>query len=144
MKRRTVITAVVALPVTLPLLPVSAFAQPADDPAVEAYRVWRAAFITYERSLERPEIPDDCPIVNAAQRAEWDTMVRLASTVATTPAGLAGQLRAGLSLFGCRLDPDTDWNNPADYQFENCRDDMDGRMYRNMLAGAERMAGEGV
>ena len=28
-----------AVPITLPLLPVSAFAQPADDPAVEAYRV---------------------------------------------------------------------------------------------------------
>ena len=51
------------------------------------------------------------------------------------------ELRAGLSMFGCRLDADTDWNNPADYRFGNCRDDMDGRLYRNMLAGAERMAG---
>ena len=137
--RRTVI----AVPVTLPLLPVSAFAQP-DDPAVAAFQAWHAAFIAYERSLERPDIPDGCPIVAAAQRAEWDTMVRLASMTATTPAGLAGQLFAGLSLFGCRLDADTDFNNPADYKFENCRDDMDGRLYRNMLAGAEGMAKGGA
>ena len=71
-------------------------------------------------------------------------MVRLASMTATTPAGLAGQLFAGLSLFGCRLDANTDFNNPADYQFENCRDDMDGRLYRNMLVAAEAMAEGGV
>ncbi len=129
-----------AVPVTLPLLPVAAYATPAD-PAVETYRTWRAAFIAYEQSLERPDIPDGCPIVAATQGAEWETMVRLASMVATTPAGLAGQLFAGLSLFGCRLDANTDFNNPADYKFENCRDDMDGRLYRNMLAGAEGMAG---
>ena len=135
--RRTALAA----SVTLPLLPVSALATPVDDPAVAAYRAWRAAFIAYERSLERPDIPDGCPIVAATQGAEWETMVRLASMTATTPAGLAGQLFAGLSLFGCRLDADTDWDNPEDYKFENCRDDMDGRMYRNMLAGAEAMAG---
>ncbi len=129
-----------AVPVTLPLLPVSAYAAPAD-PAVEAYRVWRAAFIAYEQSLERPDIPEGCPIVVAAERAEWDNMVRLASIVATTPAGIAGQLRVGLGLFGCALDAGSDLGNPADYQFGNCRDDMDGRLYRNMLAGAERMAG---
>ncbi len=143
MDRRKLIAAAAVLPVTLPLLPVSAYAQPAD-PAVAAFQAWHAAFIAYERSLERPDIPDGCPIVAATQRAEWDTMVRLASKVATTPAGLAGQLFAGLSLFGCRLDANTDFNNPADYQFENCRDDMDGRLYRNMLTGAERMPREGV
>ena len=131
---------IIAGAAALPLLPVASYAQPAD-PAVAAFQAWRAAFIAYERSLERPDIPDGCPIVAAAQRAEWDTMVRLASMTATTPAGLAGQLFAGLSLFGCRLDANTDFNNPADYKFENCRDDMDGRMYRNMLAGAEAMAG---
>ncbi len=136
--RRNIIAGAAALP----LLPAAALAVPVErDPVVEAYRTWRAAFIAYERSLERPDIPDGCPIVAATQGVEWETMVRLASMTATTPAGLAGQLFAGLSLFGCRLDRDTDWNNPADYQFENCRDDMDGRMYRNMLAGAENMAG---
>ncbi len=34
-----------AVPVTLPLLPVSAFATPAErDPVVEAYRTWLAAY----------------------------------------------------------------------------------------------------
>ncbi len=35
--RRTALAA----PVTLPLLPVPSYAQPADDPAVEAYEEWR-------------------------------------------------------------------------------------------------------
>ncbi len=30
-----------AVPVTLPLLPVASYAQPANDPAVEAYEEWR-------------------------------------------------------------------------------------------------------
>lgn len=54
-----------AAPVTLPLLPVSAFATPAD-PAVPAYRAWRAAYDAYERSFDRPHVPDDDPIMNAA------------------------------------------------------------------------------
>ncbi len=140
MKRRTVITAAAVLPVTGAV----ALTRPPADSAVAAFQAWRAAFIAYERSLDRPHVPDDCPIVAAAQRAEWDTTVRLASMVATTPAGLAGQLFAGLSLFGCRLDADTDWDNPEDYKFGNCRNDMDGRLYRNMLAGAEAMAEGGV
>ncbi len=137
MDRRTVIAAAAVLPVTGAV----ALTRPPADPAVAAFQAWRAAFIAYERSLDRPDIPDGCPIVAAAQHAEWDTMVMLASMTATSPAGLAGQLFAGLSLFGCRLDADTDWDNPEDYKFGNCRDDMDGRLYRNMLAGAEAMAG---
>ncbi len=137
MDRRTVIAAAAVLPVTGAV----ALTRPPADPAVAAFQAWRAAFIAYERSLDRPDIPDGCPIVAAAQRAEWDTMVMLASMTATSPAGLAGQLFAGLSLFGCRLDADTDWNNPEDYKFGDCRDDVDGRMYRNMLAGCEAMAG---
>ncbi len=39
MDRRKLITTAAALPVTLPLLPVSAFAQPADDPAAAAERL---------------------------------------------------------------------------------------------------------
>ena len=58
--RRNIITGAAALPflpasalaapVTLPLLPVSAYAQPAD-PAVEAYRLWRATYGAFEGSL---------------------------------------------------------------------------------------------
>ncbi len=39
-----------AVPVTLPLLPVSAYAAPAD-PAVRRFREWRAANSAYERSF---------------------------------------------------------------------------------------------
>ena len=50
-----------AVPVTLPLLPIAAYATP-TDPAVEAYRVWRAAFVAWERSFDRiPDLPDDDP-----------------------------------------------------------------------------------
>ena len=138
MKTITRRTAIVA-PVTLPLLPVSAFAAPAD-PAVEAYRAWRAAHVAYERSFDRPNLRDDDPVMLAAQDADWRAKAVLASMIATTPAGLAGQLRMGLEMFGDLQWAGDDFDNPSDYLFENCRDDMDGRLYRNMLAGAEGMA----
>ncbi len=131
--------AALAVPVTLPLLPVSALATPAD-PAVEASRVCRAAFIAYVRSFDRPNLADDDPIMLAAQGADWAAKVRLASVIATSPAGLAGQLRVGLGIFGDLVCSESRFEDPAAYQFDNCRDDMDGRLYRNMLAGAEGMA----
>ncbi len=76
----------------------------------------------------------------AAQDAEWRAKVELASMIATSPAGLAGQLRVGLSMFGDLVCPESRFEDPAAYQFDNCRDDMDGRLYRNMLSGAEGMA----
>ncbi len=85
-------------------------------------------------------VPDDCPVMLAAQDAEWRAKVELASMIATTPAGLAGQLRMGLGMFADLLWEGDDFDNPPDYLFEGCRDDMDGRLYRNMLAGAEGMA----
>jgi hypothetical protein len=97
--RRTALAAILAAPVTLPLLPVSAFATPAD-PAVEAYKVWHAAFVAWERSFERPDLQDDDPTMLAAMSAEWRAKVDLASMVATTPEGLAGQVRMGLNVFG--------------------------------------------
>jgi hypothetical protein len=130
--------AALAAPVTLPLLPVSAFAAPAD-PAVEAYRAWRAAHEAYERSLH-PDVPDGCPVMLAACDADWRAKVVLASMIATTPAGLAGQLFMGLGRFGDLMWAGDDFDNPADYIFDGCRDDMDGRLYRNLLAGAEGMA----
>jgi len=120
--------------------PASALAQPAD-PAVEAYRVWRAALDAWGRSMDRiPDLPDDDPAMLAAMRAEWQAKVDLASMVATTPEGLAGQIRMGLNVFGQMNRHDADFDNPADHEFGNWRDDMDGRLYRNMLAGAEGIA----
>ena len=63
--RRTALAGAAALPL-LPgaalaasaTLPASALAQPAD-PAVEAYRAWRAANGAYERSFDRPHVPDE-------------------------------------------------------------------------------------
>ncbi len=133
--RRTALAA----PVTLPLLPIAAYATPAD-PAVEAYRVWHDAFAAWERSLRPLDLPDDDPAMLAAMRAEWQAKVDLASIVATTPEGLAGQIRMGLYMFGELIGPDTDFDNPDDYEFENWKDDVDGRLYRNMMAGAEGIA----
>ena len=48
-----------AVPVTLPLLPVSAFATPAD-PAVEAYWTWRIANEAYEQSFAVEPRRSDC------------------------------------------------------------------------------------
>ena len=132
--RRTAIAA----SATLPLLPVSALATPAD-PAVEAYRVWRETYFAYERSCTE-NVSDDCPVMLAAQEANWQASVDLAGMVATTPAGLAGQLFMGLGMFGSLEWAGDDFNNPSDYQFGNWRDDLDGRLYRNILAGAEGMA----
>ncbi len=133
--RRTALAA----SISLPLLPVASYAQPAD-PAVEAYRAWRAAYIAYERSFDRPDMPDNCPVMLAAQDAEWRAKIELASVIATTPAGIAGQLRMGLGMFADLQSAGDDFDNPSDYLFETCRDDLDGRLYRNMLAGAEGMA----
>ena len=68
--RRTILAA----SVTLPLLPIAAFASPNasltkflptdPDPAVAAFAKWRAAFDAYERSWDRPHVPDDDPIMN--------------------------------------------------------------------------------
>ncbi len=87
-----------------------------------------------------PDLPDDDPAMLAAMRAEWQAKVDLASMVATTPEGLAGQTRMGLGMFGELEGPGADFDNPADHEFGNWRDDVDGRLYRNMLAGADGMA----
>ena len=140
-KMKTTITrrTAIAASATLPLLPVASYATPAD-PAVEAFRVWRAAYVAYERSCNRPNLPDDCPAMLAAQGANWRAKAVLASMIATTSAGLAGQLFMGLGLFGDLCWAGDDFDNPSHYLFENCLNDIDGRLYRNMLAGAEGMA----
>ena len=136
--RRTALAA----SVTLPLLPVSAFAQPAD-PAVEAYRVWRAAFAAYVASFKLPDgtsCPDDDPVMNAAHQAEGRAADLLADIVPTTIAGLAAQLAFAHYAFG-ETSRDSDWDNLDAYRFESWADDRDGRLIRSMTAGAERMAG---
>jgi hypothetical protein len=60
--RRTALAA----SVTLPLLPVTAYATPAD-PAVEAYREWRAA---YDASIDSG-VDNDTPEGQVLSNREW-------------------------------------------------------------------------
>ncbi len=101
--RRTAIAA----SVSLPLLPVASYATPAD-PAVEAYRTWRIANDAYERSFDRPHVPDDDPILNAAGDAALAANLALCDTIATTPEGLEGQVHLALYTFG-ELQLGEDW-----------------------------------
>lgn len=55
---------------------------------------------------------------------------RIAEMIATTPAGLAGQVRITMDRLG--------------YDNGFGMEEMEGRLLRSMLAGAERMAREGV
>ena len=56
------------------------------------------------------------------------------------PPGLACQMFMGLGVFGTLQWAADDPNNPLDYEFEGWRDDLNGRLYRTMLAGAEGIA----
>ncbi len=132
--RRTVLAA----SVTLPLLSVASYATPAD-PAVEAYRTWRIANGAYERSFDRPHVPDDDPIMNAAGDAALAANLALCDTIATTPAGLAGQVRLAFHTFG-ELQLGEDWLNPDNYEVEGFGYDQGRRLRISLLAGAEGMA----
>ncbi len=128
-----------AVPVTLPFLPVSAFATPADDPAVAAYEEWLAAYDAYDAFLATGE-EGDTPEGLAMSNRVWAARLALSDAVATTPAGLALQIRFAFGVFG---DPghDGDIENPDDFTFDNVAEDQEGRLLRSMLASAENMAG---
>jgi hypothetical protein len=130
--------ATLAASVTLPLLPVTAFATPAD-PAVEAYREWRAAYDARDASLEA-DVEDDTPEGQVIFDREWAARLALSDAVATTPAGLACQVMLAFDVFG-NLAMDGNIDNPADFEFGNIwADDHEGRLLRSMLAGVENMA----
>ena len=91
-----------AVPVTLALLPVSAFATPAD-PVLTAYPEWQAIRADYMRVLNNytalenrcsPEADayNDGPVIDSQNRM-GDCECRIANMVATTAAGMAAQLR---------------------------------------------------
>ena len=121
------------------MLPLASYAQP-DDPAVEAYRVWRAAYGAFEGSMDRPDWPDDCPIVRTAHDQEMAARRALSDTVATTPAGLACQVRFAFDAFGQLSSNEGSIDNPDDFEFSNWIDDLEKRLLKSMLAGAEGMA----
>ena len=57
----------------------------------------------------------------------WRGVARIAEMTATTPAGLAAQIRITMERFG--------------YDGGSGMDQMEAGLLRSMLAGAERMAG---
>ncbi len=87
-----------AVPVTLPLLPVSTFAVPAD-PAVEAYRTWRAACGGHE-VFPNTHRDWDTPEGVASFDRERDARHALSDAIAATPAGIACQVRFAFDVFG--------------------------------------------
>ncbi len=129
-----------AVPVTLPLLPVSAFATPANDPAVEAYEEWRKAYRAFLVAMKTwPE--DDDPVVDAADHAERAAATKFAETVPTTLAGLAAQIAFAPYCFGQVNSDDDDWTEPGNYSFGNwlC-DDREDALCRSMQAGIKQIA----
>jgi len=127
-----------AVPVTLPLLPASAYATPAD-PAVEAYRTWRAAYGVRAAFLNTHD-DWDTPEAQAVHDREWDSRHTLSDTIATTPAGIACQVRFAFGVFGELSSNEGSIDNPDDFKFSNWIDDLEKRLLKSMLAGAEGMA----
>ena len=131
-----------AMPVTLPLLPVSAYAAPAD-PLLAALPEWQAIRADYLRALENfadlesrygncspeSEVYHDGR-VNDLQDRMIACECRMADMVATTAAGMAGQLRVMAFAFG---------------HFDKAADgETEAQFVRSLLAAAENLAGEGV
>ncbi len=127
-----------AVPVTLPLLPVSAYAVPAD-PAVEAYRAWRDVFDAWCDFMCH-STDDDCPTVIAADDAEMVAGQAVADAIATTPEGIAAQVRFAFGVFG-DVPHGGNWHNPGDFTDRSVGHRHGKRLLLSMLAGAENMAG---
>ena len=140
MDRRKLRAAAAAASVTLPPLPVSAFAQPADDPAVEAYEEWRKAYRAFLVAMKTREDDDD-PVVNAADHAERAAATKFAETVPTTLAGLAAQIAFMPFCFGQVNSDDDNWAEPGNYSFGNwlC-DDREDALCRSMQAGIKQIS----
>ncbi len=124
---------------TLPLLPVSAFATPAD-PAVEAYEEWRKAHRTFLVAMKTRHDDDD-PVVAAANDADHAAAMKFAETVPTTLAGLAALINFTPYCFGQVNSDDDDWTEPGNYSFGNwlC-DDREDALCRSMQAGIKQIA----
>jgi len=120
-----------AVPVTLPLLPVAAYATTAD-PAVEAYWEWRAAYDVRAASIESG-VDNDTPEGQVLSNREWAARLALSDARATTPAGLVCQVMFALGVFG-DLTMGGSIDNPDDFEFNGWVDDHEGRLLRSMLA----------
>ncbi len=127
-----------AVPVTLSLLPVSALATPAD-PAVRRFREWRAAYGAHKVFLDTHDDWDALEGTASFDR-EWAARHALSDVVATTPAGLACQVRFAFGAFGDLSSNEGSIDNPDDFEFSGWIDDLEKRLLVSMLAGAEGMA----
>ena len=137
--RRTILAGAAALP----LLPATALAVPVErDPVIEAYRVWIAAYGANDAFLATGR-DDMHPEGKVLFDRVWAARSALSDAVATTPAGLALQIRFAFVVFG-DSGYDGDIENLDDLTFENIAENQEGRLLRSMLTAAENMAGEGV
>ncbi len=118
---------------------ISAYATPAD-PVVTAFAEWKA--LDRERMRANAVFNDleerHGPFSPPALAYEAETMapvykrlgaveLRITELIATTPVGLAAQVRIAMERFG--------------YDHGCGMEQAEGRLLRNMLAGAENMAG---
>ncbi len=130
-----------AVPVTLPLLPLESYAQPAD-PIIPVFREWQETLREFERTLggytdlERRyggqaeearafEVSDVIPASDRRSAVER----RIAPMIPVTLGGLVGLLTVAVASVDAH---------------SGGEDDIDSRLLVSMLAGAERMAREGV
>ncbi len=128
---------------TLPLLPAAALAAPAfatpADPVVIAFAEWKALdrertrVIAVFNGLEaqhgpfsEPPVAYDAETVGPVYTRLNAVEHRIAEMTATTPAGLAAQIRITMERFG--------------YDGGSGMDQMEAGLLRSMLAGAEGMA----
>ena len=135
--------AIIAGAAALPLLPATALAVPVErDPVIETYREWIAAYGANDAFLAtgRDDMhPEGKVLLDRVCAARFT----LSDAVATTPAGLALQIRFAFVVFG-DSGYDGDIENLDDFTFDNIAENQEGRLLRSMLTAAEDMAGEGV
>ncbi len=143
--RRTILAGAAALaaPVSLPLLPLASYAQPAEsDPITPVFREWQETFREFERTcdgyteLERryggcceEACAFEASTVIPASKRRSAVERRIAPMIPTTLAGLVGLLTVAVASVDAH---------------SGTEDDIDSRLLVSMLAGAERMAGEVV
>jgi len=104
------------------------------DPTIEAFRVWlEAARATNLWEDQHAKSGKDMP--DSLHEVQHAAMLRLAAITATTPEGLVGQIICAFDAFGfCRAGGRFD--DPESYEFHNRKDDADGKLLRQILAGA--------
>ena len=137
MNRRRMLTAAAALPcIAAPALVLA----DTTDPAVTAYKAWRAAHDAWIAFLGAHD-DWDTPEGEALRGRQWAARLALSDSVASTPAGLLCQIRFAFSVFGEPISDAVSVEDPANFKFLGWADDHEGRFMRSLLAGAERMAG---